>query len=389
MIKELNGLRILFATDLHYHTHGADDDEISVNQYGYTGNERLSLFVSDVIAEHRKAPLDACIILGDMAGNNYSVKPYVERDDVEAFYGSEDDMLYAVKTRYLDKIEEAGVPVYCLPGNHDAYPPHLWKRLFGYEREYLIEFPEADTAILMLDLYGFPLDNAFFTKNRETIAPRSLRSDAERDSLLALLDKAKGYKHLLACGHCVDGTAAPYLCETENLDAYLAGDWHVVMSLGVSAAGVPTYILGKYSYTIKEELKVNNGFGVPHVYKRGDAEYLAPWKIDMRLPSYRDFCFVPATSSEMADPKIPKVSMIPVSEVREDYRWNYAVYESDAKGDRGRMTVIYPERTYYGISRKTGHLLRFHGGMFPSIAESFHSSYEERELFDFGKEEQK
>ena len=216
-----------------------------------------------------------------------------------------------------------------------------------------------------------------------------MRSDAERDSLLALLDKAKGYKHLLACGHCVDGTAAPYLCETENLDAYLAGDWHVVMSLGVSAAGVPTYVLGKYSYTIKEELKVNNGFGVPHVYKRGDAEYLKAWEIDMRLPAYQDFRFVPATKEEIENREIPKVYMVPVSEVQEYYRWNYAVYESDAAGDAGKMTVIFPERTYYGMSRKSGHLLRFHGGMFPSIAESIHSPYEERELFSFEKAEKK
>ena len=387
MIKELNGLRILFATDLHYHTHGADDDEIGVNQYGYTGDERLSLFVSDVLAEHRRSPLDACIILGDMAGNNYSIRPYVERDEIEAYYGSEDDMLYAVKTRYLDKIEEAGIPVYCLPGNHDAYPPHLWKRLFGYEREYLIEFPERDTAILMLDLYGFPLDNPFFTKNRETVAPRSFRSDAETEALLALLARAKAYKHLLACGHWVDGTAAPYLREMENLDAYFVGDAHCVASLGVTAAGVPTYILGKYSYSINEELKVQNGYGTPHVYKNGNGEYVAPWTVDTRLPLYRDFGFFPATEEEIANREIPKISIAPVSEVGEYYRWNYAVYETDVAGDKAKLTAVFPERTYYGISRTTGHLLRFHGGMFPSIAENFHSPYEERELFSSEKAE--
>lgn len=386
MIKELNGLRILFATDLHYHTHGADNDEISVNQYGYTGNERLAAFVSDVLSEHRRAPLDACIILGDMAGNNYTIKPYALRGDLPAFYGSEDDMLYAVKTRYLDKIEAAGIPVYCLPGNHDAYPSELWKRLFGYEREYLIEFPERDTAILMLDLYGFPLDNPFFTNNRETIAPRSSRSEVEKDALLKLLERAKGYKHLLACGHWVDATAAPYLCEAKNLRAYLVGDAHDVASIGITSAGVPTYIIGKYSYTIKEELKVKNGYGIPHVYKRGDREYLKPWEIDMRLPIYRDFRFLPATKEELENKDIPKVPLISADEAREHYRWNYAVYESDACGDNGRMTVIYPERVYHGVSRHSGHLLRFHWGMFPSIKESFLSPYEERTLFSFEKQ---
>ena len=384
MKKKGNQPRILFATDLHYHINAADSEEENVNQYGYTGRERLSMFVENVLAEHKRAPLDACIILGDLSGNNYTVKPYVEEGRIDAYYGSEHDSLYAVKTQFLDRIEEAGVPVYCLPGNHDVYPCADWKRLFGYEREYLVELPQYDTAILMLDLYGFDLENPFFKAGRETVAPRARRTEGEEASLRKLLDTAKKYKHLIACGHWIDATAAPLLSEMKNLDCYLVGDAHSVANLGITKVGAPTYILGMFSYCIKEETKVKNGYGVPHVYRKdgGDVPlYAAPWSVDTKSGAYKDYRFVPATEEELQNAEIPKIALISAAEAAEHYRWNYTVLDAEQNGDGARMTVVYPKMTYHGISKTTGRLLRFHNAMFPSVTSDFFSPYEEKLLF--------
>lgn len=388
--------RILFLTDIHYHVHQAENEEASVNQYGYTGDERMQIMVDAVLAEHKKQPLDMVLILGDLGGNNYTIRPYMT-DGVmsdaaaDAYFGSKDDSICAVYRRYLAQIEAGGVPVYCLPGNHDAYPNALWERLFGYARDSVIEIPDADTAILMLDLYGLEPTNAFFTANRETLSVRAMRTPEETARLSAVMEKAKGYSRVIACAHYAnfDPQLREALQSCDNLDLCFVGDGHDVYKVeNKHFPLLPIYMVGKFGYSIREDMKVHNGKGTKYVYvnETGDTPvYLKASTVDTRSTDCRDYRFRPATDGELAAVDIPKVAVIEKEEALAHFVWNYAILELGKEENDIRMDIVYPEVTYHGISRRTGHLLTPHGGMFPSVLGDWHKPYTVECLFDESK----
>ena len=385
--------RILFLTDIHYHVHQADNDEASVNQYGYTGNERMQIMVDAVLAEHRKKPLDMVLILGDLGGNNYTIRPYMENGVMsdaaaDAYFGSDGDAIYAVRHRYLASIEAAGIPVYCLPGNHDAYSNALWERLFGYARDSVIELPDVDTAILMLDLYGLEPTNAYFTANRETLSVRSARTEEEKARLSAIMEKAKNYSRVIACAHYAnfDPDTREALASCENLAYCFVGDGHDITKVeSKDFPLLPIYMLGKFGYSIREDMKVHNGKGTKYVYvnESGDTPvYLKALAVDTRSHDCRDYRFRPATEAELAAIDIPKVAVIDKDEALSHFVWNYAIMELGKEKDEARMDIVFPEVTYHGISKRTGHLLTPHRGMFPSVLGDWHKPYTVECLFD-------
>ncbi len=389
--------RILFLTDLHYHAHQAENEEASVNQYGYTGDERMQIMVDSVLIEHRKKPIDMILILGDLGGNNYTIRPYMSdgvmaEASADAYFGSRDDSIYAVYHRYLTSFEKAGIPVYCLPGNHDTYPNALWERLFGYARDSIIEIPEADTAILMLDLYGLEPMNPYFTANRETLAARSARTAEEMKRLSEIMEKAKGYPRVIACAHFAnfDPDTRAALSECKNLSHCFVGDGHDVYKVESKCFPLlPIYMVGKFGYSIREDMKVQNGKGTKYVYVNdcGEASvYVNAATVDTRLPDYAAYRFRAATESELAIADIPKVAVIEKEEAERHFVWNYAILELGKQKDDVRMDIVYPEVTYHGISKRTGHLLKPHGGCFPSVLGDWHMPYTVCELFDQKKQ---
>lgn len=398
VITEWNGLRILVVTDIHYHAEDADDDSAKVNQYGYTGNERMQMMVDNILEEHESDPLHAVLVLGDLGGNNYTVKKYLPSTDENGFdpetsvkenyYGSAADTIYQVKTEYLDQLTAAGIPVYCLPGNHDAYPAAMWRKLFGYDKDYVIEFPEQKTAILMLDLYGFDADNVFFTDGRETLSVRKSRSAENREALRDLVESAAAYDHVILCAHqhILDADALAIVNTLKNVDVFFVGDGHRVADFSRSSnVKVPTYMFGMYSYCIKEETKVQNGFGDPYVFRTEKGMYADPTKVDTRTSAYASYDYYPATEAELNDKSIKKVYMKSPAAVAPYFRWNYAIVETDNDGANARCDIIYPAVTYHGVSPKTGHLLTPHYGMFPSVNGDWTQEYVMEELFDLSK----
>jgi 3',5'-cyclic AMP phosphodiesterase CpdA len=106
-------LRFVLASDGHYAQPGTDS----------------KLFYKNLIAwlnhEHSKNHLDLIIINGDLVHD----RP---------------DLLAEVKNTYLDKLP---VPYYTLPGNHDFADAKIWKSVFGYEDNYVID--HGDTAFVL------------------------------------------------------------------------------------------------------------------------------------------------------------------------------------------------------------------------------------------------
>ncbi|MXV16349.1 metallophosphoesterase family protein [Hufsiella ginkgonis] len=119
-------LRFALASDGHYGQPGIDSD-------GFYND-----LVKWLTREHRDNHLDLVIINGDLVHD----RP---------------DLLPKVKSTFLDKLP---VPYHTLPGNHDFADAALWKRVFGYEDNYMFEFGDI----------GFVLANTANTRG-EYVCP--------------------------------------------------------------------------------------------------------------------------------------------------------------------------------------------------------------------------
>jgi 3',5'-cyclic AMP phosphodiesterase CpdA len=120
--RKAGKIRFAIASDGHYAQPGTESD----------------LFYSDLIKwlnkEHQDNHLDMAIINGDLVHD----RP---------------DLLKKVKETYLDKLQ---VPFHTLPGNHDHADAVLWKSVFGYEDNYVIDKGDI----------GFVLANTADTKGK-------------------------------------------------------------------------------------------------------------------------------------------------------------------------------------------------------------------------------
>ncbi|MCJ8211805.1 metallophosphoesterase [Mucilaginibacter sp. RS28] len=110
-------LRFALASDGHYAQPETDGDKF----YGD--------LVKWMKEEHNKSHLDLIIINGDLVHN----RP---------------DLLPVVRDKYLEKLP---AKYYTLPGNHDFADATIWKNVFGYEDNYVVEhgdigFVLANTA---------------------------------------------------------------------------------------------------------------------------------------------------------------------------------------------------------------------------------------------------
>ncbi len=394
-VIEKNGLRLFVVSDIHYHHKDHDNDEEKTNQYGYTASERMQMIIDDILAEHAKCPLDGVVILGDLGGNNYTIKPYVSADKTyvdSSYFASEGDDIYHLDDIYFSQLRRRGIEIYPLVGNHDVYPDEYWEAVLGHKKDYIVEFPEYDTALLFVDIYGFDLSYPFFNGQGETVsAARATRSAENLATLDEIFAKAKNYGHVILCAHnnMIDTKLSPYIQSLDNIDVFLSGDGHRVKELTPKITGVPSYMMGVYSYSIAEEAKVANGYGTPQILVKPDGTRIAkPWTVDLRTSDYADCSFRDATKEELADAATKStyvVYTVTPEEALTFFRWNYSILETDKNGDGLKATVVYPEITYHGISKTTGHILRPHFAMFPSVYGDWKQEYEEKILFDFGK----
>ena len=141
--KEKLKLRFALASDGHYGQPQTDS----------------ALFYRQMIQwmekEHQQNQLDFVIINGDLVHD----RP---------------DLLPEVKEKYLAKLP---VPYYPLPGNHDWADAAIWKKVFGYEDKYTLEF--GDIAFVLANTasptgkYVCP-DNAFLQRALDGFKTKNL-----------------------------------------------------------------------------------------------------------------------------------------------------------------------------------------------------------------------
>ena len=165
-------LRFMLVSDMHYSVEEKDIAEVSslpnVNvsyaagsAFGYTQKEKIDKITEAAAAENSALSLNALLVLGDLSIDDYDFRNlplnYCER----------------FKRECMDILP---CPSYAIAGNHDSHPNSEWQRIFGYDRQFSVEF--GDTAFIMLDTFNnvaksasgaayTPVDMAFLKKKLE------------------------------------------------------------------------------------------------------------------------------------------------------------------------------------------------------------------------------
>lgn len=180
--------RFFLVSDMHYSVETEDiekysslpDVKVSVaagDALGHTQREKIDKITEAVALEHNSSPLDAVLVLGDLSIDDFGFRNLPECW-CEKF-----------KKECMDTLP---CPSYALAGNHDSHPNEAWQRMFGYEREYALEF--GDVVFLMLDnfkaLPAHSASGAGFTPTNT-------------DFLCNMLEKYKG-KKIFLCAHHFD-----------------------------------------------------------------------------------------------------------------------------------------------------------------------------------------
>ncbi len=141
--KEKFKLRFAVASDGHY---GQPQTDYELSYFN---------LIQWITKEHQQNHLDFVIINGDLVHD----RP---------------DLLTEVKDKYLAKLP---IPFYTLPGNHDFADAALWKKIFGYEDKYTLEF--GDIAFVLANTastkgeYVCP-DNNFIKTSLESFKTKSI-----------------------------------------------------------------------------------------------------------------------------------------------------------------------------------------------------------------------
>ena len=293
----VNDLRLLFVSDLHYSVMQGSTGRYGGND-GLSGDGRAQHFVDSILAENAAGGVDAVFLLGDLTSSEDWYKRFdsnckhysysADRDiwnsttnsagadgvlNLDDYYASKYDAVYQLQTKYLSQLEAAGIPVYCVPGNHDTVDNGHWERTFGYkekfgytETEYIVRFPEHKTAVVMLNTFdtsigamdtarGIP-GNTYQNGLEQTLGYTPVKEAL----LFAFLDElvAEGYESVYVAAHDMITTDAALLRAAEEypfITAYMYGDHHVdtVGSIG----GVSAFIEGHYMSPLFEYVGEN------------------------------------------------------------------------------------------------------------------------------------
>ncbi len=140
------GLRVMILSDTHYYT----TSNIKSDNLGMTKEQKKNLLVAQIKKEIADRGLDAILVLGDLATDNWTV-------GLADSVGSSDmytKNTYYAKTFYDDCLKqfESEVGIYVLAGNHDSFLNDKWREMFGTDRQF--SFKIGNTAFIMLDTFA-------------------------------------------------------------------------------------------------------------------------------------------------------------------------------------------------------------------------------------------
>ena len=135
-------------------------------------------------------------------------------------------------------------PVYAIPGTHDSYTNDIWKRIFGYDRQFVAEF--GDTVFIMADT---------FAAVPAVGASGSSHTKLDGGFLQSCLEKYKG-KKIFLCAHyfdayeSFDGKTKQIIKECSDIVCLFRGHVHIssVIGLGAEMGDKMLIDIGGYGY---------------------------------------------------------------------------------------------------------------------------------------------
>ena len=235
--------RFLLVSDMHYTTEETHDElkrthpeaiatAAAGKAFGKTQKEKIEKIHADICAENNRSPLDAVLVLGDLSVDDYD------------FRHLPDNYCRRFKEECMDRLP---TPAYAIPGNHDSYPVDMWRDIFGYDREYALEF--GDTVFIMADTFAsVPAAEA----NPAAGAPHTPLNET---LLRTCLEKYRE-KKIFICAHNFDAnvnfndSVKQMIKENNNIVCLFRGHTHIsgVVELGDPFGGKQIIDIGGYGY---------------------------------------------------------------------------------------------------------------------------------------------
>lgn len=133
-VVEEGDLRVIITSDVHH---------CDTQWYGISSSVRMQWWVNAIKAEHEAKPVDLIIIAGDTSLDYYGDKGSYTHGGVS---WTKDWM-----NKYVSRLPE-GVPVFVMPGNHEAYTNADWKRITGQDRQQA--YAIKGNLFVMLDTFA-------------------------------------------------------------------------------------------------------------------------------------------------------------------------------------------------------------------------------------------
>ena len=239
--------RFLLVSDMHYTTEQTAEElklthpeartcPASGRAFGKKQSEKIAKVYDDICEEHRRSPLDAVLVLGDLSVDDYD------------FRRLPDNYCRRFKNECMDRLP---IPAYAIPGNHDSYPEALWREVFGYGRQYTLEL--GDSVFIMAD--------TFASTPASKTDPGSGSPHTEIDERF-LEQSLKDYagKRIFLCAHYFEktktfsDTAKRLIKDNPDIVCLFRGHTHVasLTNLGEELGGKPLVDIGGYGYCGKK-----------------------------------------------------------------------------------------------------------------------------------------
>ena len=215
--------RFILVSDMHYATDKSaeefrkeyPDANVSVasgTAFGKTQAEKIRKIYMDILEENLRAALDGVLVLGDLSIDDWDYRK--------------------LPFNYCQKFKEECMdalpcPVYAIPGNHDSYTNDMWKRIFGYDRQFVAEF--GDTVFIMADT---------FAAVPAVGASGSSHTKLDGGFLQSFLEKYKG-KKIFLCAHyfdayeSFDGKTKQIIKECSDIVCLFRGHVHISSVIAV------------------------------------------------------------------------------------------------------------------------------------------------------------
>ena len=133
-VVENKELRVIISSDVHHCT---------TNWYNLSSSIRMQMWVNAIKEEHEKKPIDLLIINGDTSLDYYAKQGTYTEQGIS--YTKE------FVERFVSQLPEE-IPVYIMPGNHEAYTNAKWKEITGNDRQQTVAM--KGNLFILLDNYG-------------------------------------------------------------------------------------------------------------------------------------------------------------------------------------------------------------------------------------------